>query len=79
MKNLVKLRGNPNYEGISVTKDYTLLERSVIKKWTQKAKERNLKDASDSNIIWRVRGSPASGLYLKKTEKKRKVLQNKQL
>ena len=40
MKNLVKLRGNPNYEGISVTEDYTLLERSVIKEWTQKAKER---------------------------------------
>ena len=51
MKGLVNLKGKPMYEGISVTEDYTLSERSIIKKWAQKAKERNAKEPSDSNII----------------------------
>ena len=42
------------YEEISVTEDYTLSERSIIKEWAQKAKQRNAKEPSDSNIVWRV-------------------------
>ena len=81
MKGLVNLKGKPMYEWISVTEDYTLSERSIIKEWAQKAKERNAKEPSDSNIIWRVKGNPSKGLYLKKTEKKKNIInkQNKEL
>ena len=81
MKGLANLKGKPMYEGISVTEDYTLSERSIIKKWAQKAKERNAKEPSDSNIIWRIKGHPSKGIYLKKTEKKRNIVneQNKEL
>ena len=81
MRGLVNLKGKPMYEGISVMEDYTLSERSIIKKWAQKAKERNAKKPSDSNIIWRVKGNPSNGLYLKKIEKKRNITneQNKEL
>ena len=56
IKGLANLKRKPMYEGISVTEDYTLTERSIIKKWAQKAKERNAKEPSDSNIIWKVKG-----------------------
>ena len=64
------------YEGISVTEeeDNTPSKRSFVKKWAQKAKERNAKEPSDSNIVWRVKGNPSNGLYLKKTEKKRNII-----
>ena len=69
IKNLIKLNDNPKYRGISITEDFTLFERSVIKEWSNKAKERNAKEPNTSNITWRVRGSPKTGLYLKKISK----------
>ena len=70
IQGLINLKGNEVYEGISVTEDFTLFERSQIKEWSKKAQERNAKESDDSTFIWRVRGSPSRGLYLKRTEKR---------
>ena len=74
IQGLINLKGNEVYEGISVTEDFTLFERSQIKEWSKKAQERNAKESDDSTFIWRVRGSPSRGLYLKRTEKKVAIL-----
>lgn len=66
MKSLKKLKGNFQYQGISITEDFTQFERSIIKEWKNKAPERNARESIDSNFVWRVRGSPKSSLYLKK-------------
>ena len=73
-KNLIKLRGNLKYQSISITEDLTWFERQVIKEWANKAEERNAREPNNSNIFWRVRGSPISGLYLKKILKKNPLL-----
>ena len=65
-KKLINLKGNEKYQGISVTEDFTRFERSLIKELKNKAAERS---AREPNIIWRVIGSPKSGLYLKKIHK----------
>jgi len=67
IKGLVNLKGNQKYEGISVTEDFTKFERNQIKEWSKKAKERNAKEKDGT--IWRVRGCPSRGLYLKKIKK----------
>ena len=65
--NLKKLKGKSDYTGISVAEDYTMAERSVIKTWVEKAKEKNEKEGYGSDNIWRVRGSPKKGtMHLKK-------------
>lgn len=65
--NLKNLKGKEDYRGISVAEDFTLAERSVIKSWYEKAKERNEKEGFTSNVVWRVRGSPKKGtMHLKK-------------
>ena len=69
MKSLKKLKGNLKYQGISITEDFTLFERSIIKEWKSKAAERNARESIDSNFVWRVRGSPKSALYLEKIYK----------
>jgi len=68
MKNLKNLKGITKYGKISVTDDYTKAERQMFKTWTDKAKEMNDKEPEESTIIWRVRGSPTNGIYLKKFE-----------
>lgn len=66
LRNLSALKGNEDYKGVSVTEDLTLTERSVLKEWTEKAKDLNL-DYSD--VIYRVRGDSKNGYYLKKFQK----------
>lgn len=66
MANLKNLKGIDKYKGISITNDYTFTQRRIIKEWTQKAKERNEKEPTDSKVVWRVRGSPEKNIYLKK-------------
>ena len=56
--------------GISIVEDFMLFEGGMIKEWTEKAKARNAKEASDSKYVWRVRGSPLKGLYMKRIEKR---------
>ena len=46
MKNL---KGNELYEGISVTDDYTINEREMIREFVKKAKKVNEKEDKDSN------------------------------
>ena len=66
MKNL---KGNELYKGISVTDDYTVNEREIIREFVKKAKEENEKEDKDSNYIWRVRGCPKDGLTIKRLTK----------
>ena len=66
MKNL---KGNDLYKGISVTDDYTINEREMIRDFVTKAKKENEKEGKDSNYIWRVRGCPKNGLTIKRLTK----------
>ena len=66
MKNL---KGNELYKGISVTDDYTINEREMIREFVKKAKKENEKEDKDSNYIWRVRGCPKNGLTIKRLTK----------
>ena len=72
MKNLANLKGKSTYKGISITEDFTVFERGLIKEWANKAKERT-KEENDSGFVWRVRGSPFKGLYLKKIKKNNSI------
>ena len=55
------------FKKISVTDDYTVDERNEIRKWVDKAKEQNRDDNSD--VIWKVRGTPKNGMRLVKFSK----------
>lgn len=66
MKNL---KGNEFYKGISVTDDYTINEREMIREFVKKANAENEKESKDSNYIWRVRGCPKNGLTIKRLTK----------
>ena len=75
MYSLVNLRDKKAYQRVSVTvEDFKLFERSMIKEWSHKAKERNKNEPSDYKYIWRVRGSPLKELYIKKMDKKVYIL-----
>ena len=58
LSNLRNLKGIPEYKTISVTEDYTITEKRMIKDWSDKAKEKNKNESPDSKFVWRVRGSP---------------------
>ena len=66
MANLRNIKDQVEFKGLSVTDDYTIAERRMIKEWTDKVKENNDKESPDSNYMWRVRGTPKNGLRLKK-------------
>ena len=66
MKNLKNLKGIEGYGKMSITEDHTKAERELIKTWAKKAKELNAKEPSESNVFWRVRGSPETSIYLRK-------------
>ena len=66
MINLKNLKGKDSFKGISITDDYTVSEREMIRDFTRKAKERNLAESENSNFVWRVRGTPKNGLVLKR-------------
>ena len=62
MMNLNRLKGTQDEFGnISITDDYTEVEREEIKIWVKKAK--NL-TAQDPDKIYKVRGTPKNGLKL---------------
>ena len=60
--NLRNLKDQNEFKGISVTEDYTLAERRIIKEYTDMEKEYDEKESLDSKYIWRVRGTPKNGL-----------------
>ena len=65
--NLRNLKGMNLYKKISIREDYTFTERSLVKNFIQQAKLKNREEEiKNSNIIWRVRGTPKNGLTLKK-------------
>ena len=66
LSNLRNLKGTPESKTISVTEDYTITERRMIKDWSDKAKEKNKNESSDSKLVWRVRGSPKNWMRLKR-------------
>ena len=56
---LRNLKGKTYYKGISVKEDYTYNERLLIKQFAEQAKAQNIEEErKNSNIIWRVRGTP---------------------
>ena len=73
MENLKELKGQESFRGISLTDDYTITERHLIKEYSDKAKENNRNEPLNSRYIWRVRGSPKNGLRLKKFPKQAPV------
>ena len=56
------------FSKISVTYDYTVEERQLIKTWVDKAKEKSEKETE--NFIWKLRGDPKNGLRLMKVTKR---------
>ena len=62
LKRLHKIRPS---EHIRVTEDLSRTEWELIKTWWKKADEKNSSN-KDKYTKWKVRGSPRSGLYLKK-------------
>ena len=58
LSNLKNLEGIPEYKAISVTENYTITERQMIKDWSDKAKGKNKNESLGSKFVWRVRGSP---------------------
>ena len=70
LNNLTNLKGKTLYKGISITPDFTYSERLLIKDFQEKAKIKNVADGeNDTNYVWRVRGSPKNGLFLKRFNK----------
>ena len=70
MANLTKLKGKIAYARISITEDFSHKERLLLKEWASKAKDANDKEGENSNVIWRVRGSPKNRIFLKKFTKR---------
>ena len=64
LQNLHKLRSF-NIFNIRITEDLTKTERDLIKSWWKKANEKNIQ-SRDKSFQWKVRGSPRTGIYLKK-------------
>ena len=62
LSNLRILKDIPEYKTISVTEDYTITERRIVKDWSDKAKEKNKNESPDSKFVWKVQGSPKNGL-----------------
>ena len=68
--NMKAMKGVDKCKGISISDDYTIAKRQMIKEWAEKAKNKNQEEPADSSFIWRVRGNPKSGLTLRKPVKK---------
>ena len=48
LSNLRNLKGISEHKTISVTEDYTITERRMIKDWSNKAKEKNKNESPES-------------------------------
>ena len=62
LSNPRSLKDIPEYKTISVTENYTITKRRMIKDWSGKVKEKNKNESPDSKFAWRVRSSPKNGL-----------------
>ena len=52
------------FKRLSITDDYTIVERTQIKEWKVKANVKNNEENQDSAYIWKVRGNPKNGMRL---------------
>ena len=66
MTRLPKLKGIQTHLKMSITDDYTSMQRKAIQDAVKRARDRNANEPEDSNIIWKVRGTPKNGLDIKK-------------
>ena len=57
MDNLKSLKDKEKFRGLSITDDYTITERQLIKQWLQKAKENSSKEAPDVKHTCEVRST----------------------
>jgi hypothetical protein len=73
MSNLRHLKGKEVYNKISITDDYTMSERKMVKDYVDMAKQKNRELGNDAKTIILVRGTPKNGLYLKELMKEKKV------
>jgi len=64
-QNLSNLKDKPAYKAVHISDDYTYNERQLIQDFSQKARLKTAEEANP-NIIYRVRGSPKNGLFIKK-------------
>lgn len=71
MSRLSNLKNNSNFFGLSITDDYTQYQRKIIKDWVAKANKKNQEECDNSLYIWRARGTPKNGMFLKKLLKKK--------
>ena len=78
MSRLPMLKGLPNYLKMSITDDYTSMQRKSIQDAVKRARDRNANEPEDSNIIWKVRGTPKNGLDIKKFYKQQQTPQQTQ-
>ena len=73
MSSLGNLKDQEHFHGVSITDDYTLQQRKTIKEWVNKAKQKNNEEAEDSQYIWKARGTPKNGIFLKKLLKRKPI------
>ena len=81
LPNLRNLKDIPEYKTISVTEDYTITERRMIKDWSDKAKEKNENESPDSKFVWTQEvpeADPSNRLQLSHGKKVFKQLQDNQ-
>ena len=69
LSKLRNLKNDERFHRIGITEDFTVSERLLIKGYHEKAATMNADEPDKENYIWRVRGSPKNGLFLKKTRK----------
>ena len=80
MSNLRYMKGKEVYNKISITDDYTMSERQMVKDYIEMAKQKNRELGNEAKTIILVRGSPKNGLYLKEVMKvKRAQTQNEEM
>lgn len=73
MENLFKLKGNEEYAGISITHDYSIMERKLIKQWVDRAKDLSSKNKKCTFKVW---GNIYDGLFFKRFWKKKEENEN---
>ena len=61
-------KAQEKFNKISITDDYTVQEREEIRRFVTEANKKNATETE--NFFWRVRGSPKTGLELKRVPKK---------
>jgi len=74
MTNLRFLKGKETYNKVSITEDYTISERKMIKDYVERAKQQNRELGDEAKSIVVVRGSPKNGLYLKEIMKEKRAV-----